>query len=64
MTELYEDDSEYGAGLSILAILNEKYISNQSICVSSWYGGKHLGPARSNHIEEAAYVIINAMTNV
>jgi len=64
MTEHYEDDGEYGAGRRLLAILKEKNISNQIICVSRWCGGKHLGPARFSHIEEAAYDIINAVTNI
>ena len=58
MIEHYEDDGEYGAGRRLLALLQNKDIRNQLVCTSRWYGGKHLGPARFDHITEAAKLVL------
>ena len=52
--EHYNDDGEYGAGSHILQILQQTGKTNILICVTRWYGGRHIGPVRFNLIEEAA----------
>ena len=60
--EHYEDDGEYGAGRKLLTLLQENKIENQLVCVSRWYAGKHLGPARFGYIIEAATNVIELST--
>ena len=48
------DDGEHGAGKRILALMEQEDIVDTIICVTRWYGGQHLGPARFNYILEAA----------
>ena len=50
----FNDDGEYGAGRRILSMMEHDAIVDTMICVTRWYGGKRLGPARFNHILEAA----------
>jgi hypothetical protein len=61
VTEHYEDDGEYGAGHRLLQLLQKQNVSNQLICVSRWYGGKHLGSARFNYVEEAGKDVLATM---
>ncbi len=49
-----EDDGEWGAGRVLLNLLREHKITNKMVCVTRWYGGRHLGKARFDHIKEAA----------
>ena len=56
--EHYADDGEHGAGRRLLDLLKGKDVVNQLICVTRWSGGQHLGPARFDHILEAANDII------
>jgi hypothetical protein len=48
------DDGEHGAGRRILALMEQEEIVGEMICVTRWYGGQHMGPARFNYILEAA----------
>jgi hypothetical protein len=56
--EHFEDDGEYGAGRRLLALLQQMDICEQLVCVSRWYGGKHLGLARFDHITEAGKLVL------
>ena len=60
--EHYEDDKEWGVVQTILDILKAKNITNQLVCVSRWYGGKHLGPAPFTYIKEAAQTVLDFAT--
>ena len=51
--EHFDDDGEPGAGRRVLQHLRDADITNQLVCVTRWYGGKHLGPIRFKYIEEA-----------
>jgi hypothetical protein len=59
LTEHYNDDSEFGAGRRLLELMTKSNVENQMVCVTRWYGGTHLGPARFQHILEAANTVIN-----
>ena len=52
--EHYHDDGEFGAGKKILQCLQNAGATNTLVCVTRWYGGKHLGPKRFDCIKEAA----------
>jgi hypothetical protein len=52
-TEHCEDDGEWGGGRVLLQLLREHNITNRLVCVTRWYGGKHLGRARFDYIREA-----------
>jgi len=47
------DDGESGAGMVILRMLEREGLHNHIVCVSRWYGGKHLGGDRFRHVQEA-----------
>ena len=57
--ERYSDDGEYGAGRRLLDLLVKSDVTNHLVCVSRWYGGQHLGPARFDYIMEAAKDVIS-----
>ena len=52
--EHFDDDKEYGAGRKLLLLLRSHNITNKFVCVTRWYGGVNLGPARFEYILEAA----------
>ena len=62
LCEHYEDDKEWGAGQTILDILKVKNITNQLVCVSRWYGGKHLGQARFTYIKVVVQTALDFAT--
>ena len=47
------DDGEAGAGAVILRMLEREGIEGHLICVTRWFGGKHLGGDRFRHVAEA-----------
>ena len=51
--EYYYDDGEFGAGRRVLKQLQDAGLQNILVCVTRWFGGKELGRARFDHIEEA-----------
>jgi hypothetical protein len=59
LVEHYEDDGEYGAGRRLLELLRKEDVMNNLICITRWYGGKHLGPARFDMLVDNAKKIIN-----
>ena len=56
--EHYEDDGEFGAGRRIMNLLIDNNINNTLVCVTRWYGGKHLGPARFDKITQCAKTVL------
>ena len=58
IVEHYDDDGEYGAGRRILELLRTNNITNKLICVTRWFGGKKLGPARYQIITDSAKQVI------
>ena len=56
--EHYEDDGEYGAGRRILDTLRQNNIENTLVCVTRWYGGKHLGPVRFDKIVQCTKIVL------
>ena len=52
--EHYDDDREWEAGRNLLALLQQKDITNHLIVSTPWYGGSHIGPIRFQLIKEAA----------
>ncbi len=59
LVEHYEDDGEYGAGRRLLELLRKEDVMNNLICITRWYGGKHLGPARFDMLVDNTKKIIN-----
>ena len=57
--EHYEDDGEWGAGRMLLKLLRENNVTNSLVCVTRWYGGKHLGRTRFDLIKEAACQVLS-----
>ena len=51
--EVKTDDGETGAGGVILRILKKQNWVNVIVVVTRWYGGKHLGPDRFKHVQDA-----------
>jgi len=47
------DDGETGAGMVIVRMLEREALENHIICVTRWYGGKHLGGDRFRHVQDA-----------
>jgi hypothetical protein len=54
MLEYYNDDGEHGAGRRLLELLRGNDVNDTLVCVTRWYGGKHLGPERFNIIVDNA----------
>ena len=50
---LKNDDGEAGAGAVILRMLEREGLTGHLICVTRWFGGKHLGGDRFRHVAEA-----------
>ena len=59
ITEYYDDDGEWGGGRVILNAMKENNCENKLICVTRWYGGRHLGSKRFDNIREAANLAIS-----
>lgn len=53
------DDGEAGAGMVILRMLEREGLEGHLICVSRWFGGKHLGGDRFRHIQEAVRIYLD-----
>lgn len=52
-TPIKADDGESGAGMVILRMLEREGLTGHIICVTRWYGGKHLGGDRFRHVQDA-----------
>ena len=50
-----DDDGEFGAGRVIMNALDSKKFYNHLVVATRWYGGKHLGPSKFDHIEKMAH---------
>ena len=57
--ETKQDDGEAGAGGVILRILQKQGYTNTVVVVTRWFGGKHLGPDRFKHVQEATLKLLN-----
>ena len=64
VSEYYDDDGEWGGGRAILNAMRENKCENRLICVTRWYGGRHLGSKRFDCIREAANLAISTETNL
>ena len=56
--EHFEDDGEFGAGRRIMELLRQNNVENTLVCVTRWYGGKHLGPVRFDKIIQCAKTLL------
>ena len=56
--ETKQDDGEAGAGAVILRILQKRNYTNTVVVVTRWFGGKHLGPDRFKHVQEATKIML------
>lgn len=54
------DDGEAGAGMVILRMLEREGVEGHLVCVTRWFGGKHLGGDRFRHVQEAVRHYIKA----
>ncbi|MGG7566263.1 YigZ family protein [Rhodovulum sp. DZ06] len=55
------DDGESGAGMVILRMLERAGLEGHIVCVTRWYGGKHLGGDRFRHVQDAVRVYLDAL---
>ena len=55
---LKNDDGEAGAGMVILRMLEREGRVGHVVCVTRWFGGKHLGGDRFRHVAEAVRVYL------
>lgn len=55
------DDGESGAGMVILRMLEREGLERHIVCVTRWYGGKHLGGDRFRHVQDAVRVYLDAL---
>ena len=53
------DDGEAGAGAVILRMLEREGIEGHLICVTRWFGGKHLGGDRFRHVAESVRLYLS-----
>ena len=58
---LKNDDGESGAGMVIVRMLEREGLRGHLICVTRWFGGKHLGGDRFRHVQEAVRVYLEGM---
>lgn len=58
--ETKQDDGETGAGGVILRIMQKQNYVNSIVVVTRWFGGKHLGPDRFKHVQDATIEILNS----
>ncbi len=52
------DDGEAGAGMVILRMLERQQLKGHLVCVTRWFGGKHLGGDRFRHVQEAVRIYL------
>ena len=55
---LKNDDGESGAGMVILRMLEREGVEGHLVCVTRWFGGKHLGGDRFRHVQEAVRIYL------
>ncbi len=55
------DDGESGAGMVIVRMLEREGLKGHIICVTRWFGGKHLGGDRFRHVQDAVRVYLEGM---
>ncbi len=55
---LKNDDGEAGAGLVILRSLEREGLVGHVVCVTRWFGGRHLGGDRIRHVAEAVRIYL------
>ena len=58
---LKNDDGEAGAGMVILRMLEREGLEGHLICVTRWFGGKHLGGDRFRHVQEAVRIYLDTL---
>ncbi|WP_194098054.1 YigZ family protein [Marivivens aquimaris] len=58
---LKNDDGESGAGMVIVRMLEREGLKGHIICVTRWFGGKHLGGDRFRHVQDAVRVYLEGM---
>ena len=56
--EHFEDDGEFGAGRRLMDLLRENDAENILVCVTRWYGGRHIGPARFQMVIDNAKSVL------
>ncbi len=56
---LKNDDGEAGAGMVIVRMLERDGVEGHLVCVTRWFGGKHLGGDRFRHVQEAVRVYLD-----
>ncbi len=54
------DDGESGAGMVILRMLERDNVTGHVICVTRWYGGKHLGGDRFRHVQDCVRAYLDS----
>lgn len=54
----WEDDGEWGGARWIMEAISKKNVYNRLVCVTRWYGGKHMGRARFETIKDMAITAI------
>jgi len=59
-TPLKGDDGESGAGMVIIRMLEREGLEGHVVCVTRWYGGKHLGGDRFRHVKDAVAAYLEA----
>ena len=52
------DDGEAGAGMVIVRMLEREGLVGHMVCVTRWFGGKHLGGDRFRHVQEAVRIYL------
>ena len=58
---LKNDDGESGAGMVIVRMLEREELFGHIICVTRWFGGKHLGGDRFRHVQSAVRAYLDAI---
>lgn len=57
------DDGEAGAGMVIVRMLEREGLCDHIVCVTRWFGGKHLGGDRFRHIQEAVRIYLEDLAS-
>lgn len=58
---LKNDDGEAGAGMVIVRMLEREGLEGHLICVTRWFGGKHLGGDRFRHVQDAVRIYLEGL---
>ncbi len=58
---LKNDDGEAGAGMVIVRMLERQELTGHLICVTRWFGGKHLGGDRFRHVQDAVRIYLDTL---